>query len=394
MVTYMADQSFSEWLRETRRDFHAHPELAFMEIRTTEKILKILKEYGVEAEPITDLTGCVGMIYGNSEGPTLGLRADIDALPITEMNELPYKSVYPGKMHACGHDANTTVMLGVARKIMETDIYKHMRGNVKLLFQPAEEGAKGARKMIDKGVLDNPRVHRVIAGHMTPDLNVGTAGIFRGIGYASSDTIVLRIIGTGGHGARPEEGNDPIVAGAHFVTAIQSIVSRNVKPTEAGVVTIGKFVSGSSPNIIPRVVEIEGSIRALSEYVRSLILRRIKEIVNGIQHMFSVTCEFEIHEGVPVLVNDVDVADSLYDAAQRTLGRGNAFFLPPVMGSEDFVFFTLERPSAIMRFGCGNREKGLISPLHSPYFNIDEDALDFAVEIILQAVKDYLAREG
>ena len=232
------DSELHDYVVGLRRKIHKHPETALEEIQTTETIAKALKEAGVETDTIPNLTGAVGLLKGAGDGPTIGLRADIDALPVREMNSVPYKSRIDGVMHACGHDANTAVMLGVARKIVETGFQKRMKGNVKFLFQPAEERLMGAEKMIGKGVLENPVVDRVIAGHMAPDLPVGKVGIFRNIAYASSDSFRLVIHGKGGHGARPEECVDPIHAGAFFITQIQSIVSRNISNCYFGIVDI------------------------------------------------------------------------------------------------------------------------------------------------------------
>ena len=222
--------NMQQWLSDIRRDFHMHPEISHQEKRTTQRIADILKEYDCEVQLFDDMTGAVGIIRGAQDGPTIGLRADIDALPIQELNDIPYKSQNPGAMHACGHDAHATIMLGVARNIMTSGLQSKLKGNVKFFFQPAEERIAGAKAMIERGVLENPRVDRVIAGHMAPDLQVGTVGVFKGLGYASADMFELNITGRGTHGARPEDGNDPIVAGAHFVTTIQSIVAAISNP--------------------------------------------------------------------------------------------------------------------------------------------------------------------
>ena len=209
-----SDPKFFQWLVDVRRDLHMHPEVSTQETRTTDTIISILEEFNIEVRRFSDMTGAVGLIKCAADGPTIALRADIDALPIQELNRVPYKSVNDGVMHACGHDASTAIMLGVAKKIIESGLVSKMKGNVKFLFQPAEERVLGAKAMIAKGVLDNPRVDRIIAGHMAPDFSVGTAGVFKGQGYASADRFVLNIIGKGTHGGRPNEGIDPIAAGS------------------------------------------------------------------------------------------------------------------------------------------------------------------------------------
>jgi amidohydrolase len=385
------DPKLQQWLSDTRRDFHLHPEISHTEKRTTQKIIEVLTGLKIDAQPFSDMTGAVGLIEGKSKGPTIALRADIDALPVQELCDVAYKSQNPGVMHACGHDANTTIMLGVAKSLMESGRHRDLKGNVKFLFQPAEERCAGARAMIERGVLDNPRVDRIIAGHMSPDLPAGKVGIFRGLGYASADRFDLVITGKGAHGARPEEGNDPIVAGAHFVSSIQSIVARNIKPTEAAVITVGKFNSGAAENVIPESAHLAGSIRTLSEDIRTKVHQRLTEIAAGLEKTFTVNAEFHILEGVPTLENDIGVADFLFEVSQSVLGSENVQYLPPIMGSEDFSYFTRQRPSAIMRLGCTNSEKGLTARLHSPHFDIDEQVLGVGVAIFSAAVIRFLS---
>ena len=382
---------FSQWLVDVRRYLHAHPETAYKEVKTTEKIVEILSDARVEVQTFPDLTGAVGLIRGTGKGPTIALRADIDALPIEELSEAPYTSRNPGAMHACGHDANTAIMLGLARKIQDSGLGSALRGNVKFLFQPAEEKGAGAKAMIERGVLEKPRVGCIIAGHMSTDLAVGTVGVFMGLGYASSDVFELAIRGKGAHGARPEEGIDPVVAGASFVTAVQSIAARNVKPTEAAVVTVGKFTAGDAPNVIPEFAHLEGTVRALSPEVREHVIRRLRQIAEGLEPAFLVKTQFLLHEGCPPCVNDEAVAQLLYESSMEVLGGANVAYLPPVMASEDFAYFALERPSAIMRLGCSNREKGKAHPLHSPCFDIDENVLEVGVNVFFEAVRRYTA---
>jgi amidohydrolase len=375
-----------EWIRDVRRDLHAHPELAFKEFRTTERIREILTGLGWEARPVSGSTGVVGLFHGCRHGPVIALRADIDALPITELNEVPYRSKNEGVMHACGHEANTAIMLGLARKIVDTDLMSRARGAVKLIFQPAEERLEGAKVLIEKGVLEDPPVDLIVAGHMSPDLPAGRAGVFKRMGYASSDRFALDIQGWGGHGARPEECIDPVVAGAHFVTQVQTIVSRNIKPTESAVVTVGRFSAGDAANVIPETACLEGNIRALSQDVRSTIIRRLEELAASLQSAFGVTSKFTLYPGAPVLLNDPKVAALLLRASQTVLGPKNASYLPPIMASDDFAFFTEQRPGAIMRLGCSNPEKGITHKLHSPRFDIDEDVLEIGTNIFFEAV--------
>lgn len=388
---FPVDPQLQDWLSDTRRYFHRHPEISHQEKRTTQKIIEILKDLNIDTRPLEDMTGAIGLIEGKSKGLTIALRADIDALPIQELGDVEYASQNTGVMHACGHDANTAIMLGVAKTLMESGRHKDLKGNVKFLFQPAEERGAGAKAMIERGALENPRVDRIIAGHMSPDLPVGKVGIFRGLGYASADRFNLVITGKGAHGARPEEGNDPIVAGAQFVSGIQSIVARNIKPTEAAVITVGKFNSGAAENVIPESAHLAGSIRALSPDIRLKVHQRLAEFAAGLEKSFRVRCELNILEGVPTLENDIEVADFLFEVSQLVLGSEHVQYLPPIMGSEDFSYFTLERPSAIMRLGCSNPEKGFTARLHSPHFDIDEQVLGVGTAIFSTAVLQYLS---
>ncbi|MBT8357459.1 MAG: amidohydrolase [Deltaproteobacteria bacterium] len=388
---FSTDPKIFDWLVEVRRYFHMHPEISHQEYGTTKKIASLLKSMGVDVSLFDDMTGAVGTIKGATGEKTLGLRADIDALPMQELNTTDYKSLNDEVMHSCGHDANTTVMLGTAKKIVDTGLADTMNGNVKFIFQPAEERGAGAKAMIARGVLENPHVNRVIACHMSPDLPVGKVGIFHSTGYASGDRFALQINGRGGHGGRPEECVDPVVAGSFFVNQIQSIVSRNIKPTEAAVVSVGKFVAGNAANVIPETAVIEGSIRALTAEVRDQVFQRLEDMAYGLEKTFEVQCEFNIQPGVPILINNSEVAESLYDVSVNVLGPENVSYLPPIMGSEDFSYFTLERPSAIMRLGCSNEKRGIVNFLHSPYFDIDETVLEIGTEIFYQAVKSYLS---
>ncbi len=384
------DTEFFNWLVDVRRDLHMHPEIAYEENRTSSKITDILKSLGIRTMRFDDMTGVVGLIEGPASGPTIALRADIDALPIQELNDCPYKSRIDGRMHACGHEASTTIVLGVAKKLIESGLAASLNGNVKFLFQPAEEIGAGAKAMIARGVLENPKVDRIIAGHMSPDIPVGQVGHFRNLGYASADRFSVKIIGRGSHGARPEDALDPVVAGAHFITQIQSIVARNIKPTEPAVVTVGRLVSGDVGNVIPESAFMEGTIRALSEEVRQQIFARLHQIAAGLDHGFQVQSNLTIKKGPPCLYNDPEVAAFLHQASESTIKPENVRYLPPIMASEDFAYFTAACPGAIMRFGCGNADRRPFYPLHSPHFDIDERVLKIGVGIFTDAIRRYL----
>ena len=384
------DTEFFNWLVDVRRDLHMHPEIANEEHRTSAKIADILESLGIRTVRFQDMTGVVGLIEGPANGPTIALRADIDALPIQELNDCPYKSRIDGRMQACGHEASTTIVLGVAKNLIESGLAATLHGNVKFLFQPAEEKAVGAKAMIARGVLESPKVDRIIAGHMSPDIPVGQVGHFRNLGYASADRFSLNITGRGSHGALPDDSLDPVVAGAYFITQIQSIVARDIKPTEPAVVTIGTLVSGDVGTVIPESAFMEGSIRALSEDVRQQIFTRLHQLAVGLEHGFLVQCTLTIKEGPPCLYNDPEVAAFLYHVSESILKPEDVRYLSPIMGSEDFAYFTAACPGAIMRFGCGNADRRPFYPLHSPYFDIDERVLMIGVKIFTEAIRRYL----
>jgi amidohydrolase len=385
------DKNFAEWLIRVRRDFHMQPETLFEEVRTTERIKALLNELGIEHHGFEDMTGVVGLVRGSQPGKAIGLRAEIDALPVQELNELPYISRHEGRMHACGHDAHTAIMLGVAKQITESSLSEQIKGNVKFLFQPAEEGGGGARKMIEHGVLENPHVDLVVAGHMGPDMEVGTVGIYSAQSHASADRFRLIIRGKGGHGGRPHQTIDPIVAGAHFVTALQSVVGRNIDPIDGAVITVAKFRAGEAENVIPEYAELAGTIRALVQPVRQKVWQRIREISCGIENTFGVKCDLELIEGYPACTNDEEVSHFLHQISSDLLGPDKVEYIPPTTGAEDFAYFSLERPSAIIRLGCGNQTKGIVHPLHSPYFDLDEEVLSVGVRIFAEAVRRFLS---
>jgi amidohydrolase len=378
------------WLSQIRRDFHSHPEIGYQEVRTTTKIKEILGELGI---PIQDLpgmdTGVVGLIKGRPRGKTLALRADIDALPIKELNDVHYRSTAEGVMHACGHDAHTTIMLGVAKYVMESGLKEKITGNIKFIFQPAEEKISGAEKMIRAGVLKKPKVDRIIACHMDPDLEVGHAAIFKGVSHAAADLFRMHIQGKGGHGAKPEDSIDPIVAGAHFVTALQTIVSREISPMEPGVITVGSLRAGTAGNIIPDEAVLEGTVRSLNQEVRSKIIARMAEMVAGLETTFNVKVKYQYINGVPPCMNDETVSEFLFKASSDIIGPDRFVELKPTMGGEDFALFSQRVPGSIMRLGCANKERGLLHKLHSPHFDLDENVLVIGVEIFTEAIKRY-----
>jgi len=379
------------WLSELRRDFHRNPETAYEEFRTTDRIKEILTGLNIA---LTDLaapaTGAVGVVECRPGKKVMALRADIDALVMDELNEVSYRSATPGRMHACGHDGHTAIMLGVARQLMEEGLKNELRGTVKLIFQPAEEDVSGAREMIRHGVLKNPPVDRIVACHMWPELPAGQVGIYRQVSHASADHFSLTITGKGAHGGRPHLGIDPVMAGSHFVTAAHSIVSRNLDPLQPAVLTVGQFVSGTTANVIPQTAFLQGTVRAFDEEARQAIKLPIADLAASLERGFSVGTNLSYLDGVPPCINDPEVAQSLYEAAVKTVGQQNVLWLAPQTGAEDFALFVQRCPGAIIRVGCANPDQGINKPLHSPYFDIDEEALVVGVEVFTQAMRAYL----
>ena len=383
------NQKFQEWLIQIRRDFHMHPETAYEEVRTTDRIVAILTELGLEVHRFEDMTGVVGLLRGGQKGPTVALRPDIDALSLQELNDVPYKSQYDGKMHACGHDAHATIMLGVAKHLIETGLGSSLRGNVKFFFQPAEEGGAGAKKMIDRGVMENPEVDVVMAGHMLPDMALGQIGVFEGQSHASADRFKLTITGQGGHGGRPHQVRDPIIAGAHWITAVQTVAARSIDPLDSVVITVGSIHGGNASNVVPHEVVLDGTTRAIGDGVQTRIRKRMQGISRGIEAGFEVQCNLEFTDGYPAVINDSNISRLLYDTAIELFGPEKAEYVRPSTGGEDFAFFAQQKPSAIIRLGCGPTS-GDFNPLHSPYFDIDERILGLGVELFAAAVKRYL----
>ena len=380
-----------DWLVETRRDFHMNPEISNQEHRTIGRIKETLTALGIDLQELDNVpTGAAGLIKGANNGPVLAVRADIDALPMEELNDVPYKSKNSGVMHSCGHDGHATVMLGLAKNLVESGLAAQINGQLKFLFQPAEERGSGARQMINGGVLDNPRPDRIIACHMHMELPVGQVGFYKEISHASADLFTLNIQGKGVHGAAPHNGIDPVVAGAHFVAAAQSIVNRNIDPTDSAVVTVGQFQAGSAPNIIPDSAYLTGTTRAFKMETRDLVEKRLRELAEGLEKMYRVEVKFEVEEGVPVAQMTREVTDYLREAAIKVVGEENVHWMEPRMGAEDFALYSQIIPNTFMRLGCGNEARGLVHPGHSPYYDFDETALAVGVEIFTEAVRSYL----
>jgi amidohydrolase len=366
------------WLREVRRDLHMHPEMANKEFRTSGKIKEYLDEFGIEYKSCGKSTGIVGLIRGAYPGKTVAIRADMDALPITEQNEVPYKSQNEGVMHACGHDAHTTILLGTAKYF--ASVRNQLHGNIKLIFQPAEESLGGAQSMIEAGCLTNPEVDCVIGLHVIPSVPCGMVEAKYGAMYAARDTVNITINGCSTHGAHPDTGVDAIVATAQVINALQTVVSRNVAPTDSVVFSIGAINGGTASNIICDKVSMKCTLRTIKESTRALVHKRITEIVQGVSASMGCSAELEIIEGYPLLVNHDEAVDTIIDTASDLLGEDKVIRKDSAtLGAEDFSFFLKSCKGAYYHLGCGNKEKGITASIHNNRFDIDEDCLKLGV---------------
>lgn len=386
---YQIAHSLFEYTQSIRRDLHRHPELGFQETRTSSIVAKELRAIGIEPREGIAKTGVVGIIEGVKKDPVVMLRFDMDALPIQEDTGASYTSVHPGIMHACGHDAHVAVGLSVARMLYENRT--NLKGSVKLVFQPAEEGLGGAEKMIADGVLDNPKCAAAFAFHVWNVQPVGWFGITPGPTMAAADIFDISIIGKGGHGALPHLVVDPVVTAAYLVTALQTIVSRNVSPLETAVVTVGMINAGDAFNVIPSKVTMRGTIRSFTSEVRILVILRMQEMVEKISSSFRCEAKLEIRSLTPALVNDPELTLKVGEIARRTLPNGKFDQNFTTMGSEDMAFFLNEIPGCFIFVGSANPEKNLNAAHHHPKFDIDENSLPNTAALLCSVVEDYLS---
>ncbi|MCL5995819.1 MAG: amidohydrolase [Chloroflexi bacterium] len=386
--------ALQEWLTELRRDLHAHPELAFQELRTAGIVAQRLAELGYEVQTGVGKTGVVGILEGARAAgaapagalsgnlpQVLLLRFDMDALPVRELNDVPYCSRHDGVMHACGHDAHTAIGLAVAELLA-----RHRAGwagTVKVIFQPAEETIQGALAMIRDGVLKSPAPTCVLSMHVNSRKPLGTVHVTDGPMMAAADGFSVTVRGRGTHGANPHEGADPIVAAAQMVTALQSVVSRNISPLDTAVVTVGYIHGGTAQNIIPDVVEFGGTLRSYDEATTLLLRKRVRAIVEGIAQAMSVAVDIAFPETyAPPLMNDPAMSEIVRGVARELVGAQNVYGDYRMMGSEDAAYFLKAVPGAYAFIGAGNVEKGIMEPHHSPRFQIDEAVLPIAAALV------------
>ncbi len=374
-----------------RRSFHSEPEVSFEEVMTNKKIVDFLNENNIEIQEVKSGYSVVGIIRGAKPGKTIGLRGDIDALPMPELNDKPYKSKHEGVMHACGHDAHTAMLMGTA--LLLNEVKDELQGNVKLFFQAAEEQIPGgAIGMINAGCLENPKVDAVTAFHVNTGIECGKIEFGKGPMQAAPDTFKINVIGKGGHGAYPHATLDPIVVGANLIVAIQNIVSRSIDPLHSAVITVGSFHSGSKENIIADDAQMLGTIRSLDKNVREKLHKRLTEVCEGVEKTFGCKIELEILKGYPVLINDKDFVDNhVSDSIIKIVGSENySTNRIATMGGEDFAYFLENCPGAMGVLGAGNKAKGITVGGHNSLFDIDENCLSIGTASLAQIAYDYL----
>jgi hippurate hydrolase len=370
-----------------RRDFHQHPELLYDVHRTAARVAELLTGFGVD-EVATGIgqTGVVGVIHGrtNTSGRVIGLRADMDALPINEAIDRPYASMVPGKMHACGHDGHTAMLLGAAHYLSET---RNFDGTVVVVFQPAEEGGAGGKAMVDDGLMDRFGIQQVYGMHNYPGLPVGEFAIRPGAFMASADLIDIAIEGRGGHAAWPHTTVDPVLVGAHIVTAVQSIASRSVDPLEAVVVSITQFHAGDTDNVIPATARLAGTVRTLSPHVRDFVEGRLRDLVETTAAAFGATATLTYERNYPVVVNDPAETEFASQVAADIAGADRVDTnAAPMMGAEDFSFMLESRPGAFIFMGNGDSAK-----LHNPDYDFNDEAIPYGCSYWVRLVETAMA---
>lgn len=388
MASYLTEDEIKQ-LTGWRRDFHAHPELAYTESRTSELAAAHLKSCGYEVTTGVGKTGVVGLLKGGAPGKTVMLRADMDCLPLTEENDVPYRSQHPGRMHACGHDGHTAALMSVARKLREMS--GSLKGAVKIVFQPAEEGGNGAEKMIRDGVLLNPKVDAAFGLHVWNDQPVGKIALNPGALMAGVHSFEVTIVGKGGHGAAPHQAVDAVVTAAQVISNLQTVVSRNVDPLETAVVTVGSIHAGDAFNIIPETALLRGTVRYFNPKLGDALPEWIERVVRGVTDSMGARYEMKYERLTPPTINNAEMAEFVRAIAVELVGSENVIFDARTMGGEDMSFFLNEVPGCYYFVGSRNEQRGLIHPHHSPRFDFDERALEIGVEMTCRIVRKFLA---
>lgn len=369
-------QEYAGEIVEIRRHLHAHPELSFQEFNTAKYIAERLKNFGIIPQEGIAGTGLSAIIKGkNPDKKIVALRGDMDALPINEANDVPYKSKNEGVMHACGHDVHTASLLGTAKILHQ--IKDEFEGSVKLIFQPGEEKLPGgASLMIREGILKDPSPSGIIGQHVMPLIPAGKVGFREGMYMASADEIYITVKGKGGHAAMPEYNIDPVVIASHIIIALQQIISRNASPKTPSVLSFGKVIANGATNVIPDQVEIEGTFRTMNELWREDAHKKMKKMAESIAEGMGGSCEFNILKGYPFLKNEIEITKRAKQSAMAFLGEDNVVDLDLWMAAEDFAYYSQEIDACFYRLGVRNEAKGIVSSVHTPTFNIDERALE------------------
>jgi len=373
-IKALSEDYFEEVL-QLRRHIHANPELSFQEYETSKFVRETLEKFGYSGIESIANTGLTVTVEGkNPDKKVIALRADMDALPIVEANDVSYKSKKEGVMHACGHDVHTASMLGAAKILHE--VKDDFEGTVKFIFQPGEEKLPGgASIMIKEGILENPNPSEIIGQHVMPLVPVGKVGFRKGMYMASADEIYVTVTGKGGHGAMPEMCVDPVLISSHIIVALQQIVSRVSSPKIPSVLTFGKVEAKGATNVIPNEVKIEGTFRTFDEDWRKEAHQKMKKMAEGMAESMGGSCNFDIHVGYPYLENHPELTEYSKNAAIEYMGEDNVVDLDLWLAAEDFAYYTHERDACFYRLGIRNEEKGIVSGVHTPTFNIDENAL-------------------
>ncbi len=387
-ILAQVDQVFT-YTSNLRREFHRQPELGFQEIHTAEIILRELSKLdGFSIQSGIAETGIVALLKGGSPGKTILLRFDMDALPVTENTGVEYASQNEGIMHACGHDGHMAIGLTVAKLLAEN--YQDLPGQIKFIFQPAEEGLGGAQRMIEAGVLEDPKPDIVLGLHLWNEKEVGWLGISDGPVMSASETFQIEIKGKGGHGGKPHESVDPIVAAANIITSLQSLVSREVPPLESAVITVSSIHGGETHNVIPELVSLEGTIRTFTEKTRQLVLERFHQVVDGVAKAHLCSAEIEIVDISPAVTNQPEVAEVMRKTAVFLFPDADLDINYQTMASEDMAFLMQDLPCCYSFVGSANPALGLDAKHHQPDFNFDENALKTAAALLIGAVNQFL----
>ena len=374
-----------------RRDLHRHPELGFQEVRTARLIAEQLNQLGMEVRTGVGKTGVVGLLEGSQDGPTVLIRADMDALPIDEANQTDYISETPGVMHACGHDGHVTVGLSVARMLSQHR--DQLAGRLKFVFQPAEEIGQGAAAMIADGVLSDPRPDYSLGLHLWNQTPVGLVAVEPGPVMAAADFWTCIVTGKGGHGAAPHQTHDPIIAVAQIISTLQTIVARNLDALESGVISVGRIQGGDAGNVIPDSVKLWGTIRTFLPSSRDLLIKRLREISEGVAAALNCEARIEVSPMTQAVNNNESVAAAVHDMAAAVVGNDNVHPSQRTMIAEDVGLLMDDIPGCFFFVGTMNTERGLDYPHHNPHFDIDEDALPIAAAVLAGAAAKYLIPE-